>query len=683
MDDKKFNLKLSKKSFLNPLIFYTATIIYLELIFHVIVYKSIDLKIIYPILFALPIAILFTIISGVKSEKVNQIIMWLLTGLICFLFAFQIVYYDVFKVFFSFQTIGMLGDAVSEFYKDALTAIKENVFSLVLIGAPLIVLSYVQSKAFDLKKRQLKSQGILLGGVIGSHVFVLVALFLFGQGHYSPYDLYHNNRVPELSGKQLGLVTLTRFDIEGLIIGEDELVLADTSQGVWDEMPSKAPEPTSVPEPTRGPAASPTPFITTTPTPIPIDTSPNVMKINFATLAKEEANNTIKTLHNYFASVRPTNKNEYTGIFEGYNLILITAEGFAPYAVHKEKTPTLYKLVNSGFVFNNFYTPLWQTSTSDGEFVALTGLIPVGTRSMYFSRKNSMPFSLGQQFNRIGIESKAFHNHTYTYYERDETHPNLGYDYVAIGNGMLLESDVWPRSDLEMINNTVDSFVNEDSFHVYYLTVSGHMNYTFAGNSMSNKNKELVSDLPYSSEAKAYLASQIELDRALEALINSLEEAGAADNTVIALSADHHPYGWDKEYIDELAGFEIEPNFEIFKNHFILWNSSMDEKVIVDKVASSLDILPTLSNLFGIEYDSRLLMGSDIFSDAEPLVIFNDRSFITDKIMYNTKNGETINLTDESVPEHYIDNINKIIQNKFSVSQSIIKEDYYSYIYSD
>ena len=112
------------------------------------------------------------------------------------------------------------------------------------------------------------------------------------------------------------------------------------------------------------------------------------MDIDFEELARNEDNQAIRTLHNYFASVKPTNKNEYTGMFEGYNLILITAEGFSPYAVHKEVTPTLYKLVNEGFVFNNFYTALWQTSTSDGEFVALTGLIPVGTRSMYKVRNN-------------------------------------------------------------------------------------------------------------------------------------------------------------------------------------------------------------------------------------------------------------------------------------------------------
>ena len=481
------------------------------------------------------------------------------------------------------------------------------------------------------------------------------------------------------------MVTLTRFDLGKLIQGEEELDLADTDAISWEVLqPTQAPTPVPEPKVTATPAPLPpnaTPTPAPPPTPTPVNTSPNIMDIDFAALAAAEKNETIRTLHNYFASVTPTNKNKYTGMFQGYNLILITAEGFYPYAVREDVTPTLYKLTHEGFIFNNFYTALWQTSTSDGEYVNLTGLIPVGTRSMYHSRNNLLPFTLGHQFDLLGVESKAYHNHTYTYYQRNETHPNLGYIFKAKGNGLVLDSDVWPGSDLEMINHTVDEYTDENPFHVYYLTVSGHMNYTFIGNSMSYKNRDLVRDLPLSEEGKAYIACQIELDRALELLIKKLEEAGVAHRTVIALSADHYPYAWEKEQLDEMAGHEVDPVFEVYKNNFILWNPTMKENIVVEEPCSSLDILPTLSNLFGITYDSRLLMGRDIFSDAEPLVILSNRSFITDKVMYNSESGEAINLTGEELPEDYIKNLNKVIKNKFMVSQSILREDYYRYLF--
>lgn len=679
---------IPEENLLFPLLFFIGVIVYLEIIFHLLIYRRIDGKIIYPVLFAVPAGILFTLITGFFDKFINRIIMWLLTGITCLVFCLQLIYHYIFKVFFSFQSMGMADDAISEFGEDVNAAIRANIAPMLLLLLPLMLLGLLMHKKFGCEKRSYREQGYLFIGVLFFHLSALISLLAFGREDYSPYDLYHHAKVPDLCGEQLGMITLTRFDLASLVKEDQELVLTDTSAISWDAVPEPEPTPvpTRVPEPTKvpekaAPDATPTP--TPPPTPTPIDTSPNIMNIDFAGLADTEKKETIRTLHNYFSGVQPTNKNEYTGMFQGYNLIMITAEGFSPYAVHKEKTPTLYKLTREGFVFENFYTALWQTSTSDGEYAAMTGLIPVGTRSMYQSRNNLMPFALGHQFNLLGIESKAYHNHTYTYYQRNQTHPNLGYIFKGKGNGLILDSDVWPGSDLEMINHTVDEYTGEDQFHVYYLTVSGHMNYTFLGNSMSYKNRDLVKDLPYSSDCQAYIACQIELDRALEQLIAKLNEAGVADRTVIALSADHYPYGWEKEKLDELAGHEVDPDFEVYRNHFILWNQGMKENIIVKEPASSLDILPTLSNLFGLEYDSRLLMGQDIFSDAPPLVILNNRSFITDKVMYNAATGEAINLTGEELPENYISIINKIIKNKFTVSQSILKNDYYRYVFPD
>lgn len=679
--------KERRNNLLIPLVFFTGTLIYLEIISHLIIYSMMDSKIILAIVFALPVGIFLTLLVGVFNSKINKSLMLFLTGLICFYYGLQVTYYSLFKVYFSFQTLGMAGDAVSEFGSNVVDAIRDNISELILIAMPLLLLPVIIKQGLELVTRKYKEQGVLGGAIVFFHCIALLAILPFGKADYSPYDIYYNTRVHDFAGEQLGIATMTRFDLIRLISPREEIVLANTPSIDWMEataIPTGIPIKESSKSDVEG-SIKPDeePAVTPTPTAIPIDRSPNVMNVDFISLAKNENDDVIRTLHEYFAQALPTNKNEYTGMFQGYNLIMITAEGYSPYAVHKELTPTLYKLNNEGFIFNNFYTALWQTSTSDGEYVAMTGLIPVGTRSMYRSRNNYIPFSLGHQFNRLGIDSKAYHNHTYTYYQRDETHRNLGYDYIAKGNGLELKSDVWPGSDVELMEDTVHRFIEEGQFHVYYLTVSGHMNYTFAGNSMSFKNRELVKNLPYSSEGKAYIACQIELDRALEYLISRLDEAGVLDNTVIALSADHYPYGWEKAQLDELAGHDIEANFEIYKNNFILWNNGMKEDIIIDKPCSSLDILPTLSNLFGLEYDSRLLMGRDILSDVTPLVILSDRSFITDKLMYNSATKEIKKLTDEEIPEGYIKGINSIIKNKFTISDIILAKDYYSYVFDN
>lgn len=106
-------------------------------------------------------------------------------------------------------------------------------------------------------------------------------------------------------------------------------------------------------------------------------------------------------MHEYFAKVDPSKKNEYTGKYKGKNLIFITAEGFSPYAVNRDLTPTLYKMQEEGFKFKNFYTPLWGVSTTDGEYVACTGLLPKeGIWSFYKSSDNYLPFAMGNQLKR-------------------------------------------------------------------------------------------------------------------------------------------------------------------------------------------------------------------------------------------------------------------------------------------
>ena len=675
--------QVSAGNFVYPILYLIASIAYLEIVIHLLIYHSIDNKIIYPILFAIPVGLFISFVTGLFKEKINRILFIIIMSIITLIYCIQYIYYYVFKVFFSFQSLGLAEDALSNFAKEVITAINTNAAGLVLLLLPMLLLIFLFREMIDFTRKAMKTQTVLLAAVAAFHVAAILTLLLFGKSSYTPYDLYYNSRVPDLCGKQLGITTMTRFDIARLFKKNENLELSDTL--TLDAAPS------SIPAAEASDTGKPTELdhnqsvaSELEPTAIPVDTSPNMMDIDFKVLAAKEDDSTIRRLHEYFSETMPTNKNKYTGMFKGYNLILITAEGFSPYAVQKEKTPTLYQLVNEGFVFRNFYTALWQTSTSDGEYVALTGLVPTGTRSMYQGRDNLWPFSLGHQFNLIGVASKAFHNHTYTYYQRNETHPNLGYDFVGKGNGLELQNpDCWPASDLEMIDATTDKFIKDDQFHVYYLTVSGHMNYTFEGNSMSVKNRSLVADLPYSEDAKAYIACQIELDRALELLIQRLEEAGVADHTVIAMSADHYPYGWEKDKLDELAGHEIEPNFEIYKNQFILWCAGMEESIVIEKPCSSMDILPTLSNLFGIKYDSRLLMGRDILSDSTPLVFFSNRSFITDQVMYHSETGKVTYLTKDKVSDDYINNLNKIVNNKFAVSESILEKDYYHYVFPD
>jgi phosphoglycerol transferase MdoB-like AlkP superfamily enzyme len=260
----------------------------------------------------------------------------------------------------------------------------------------------------------------------------------------------------------------------------------------------------------------------------------------------------------------------------------------------------------------------------------------------------------------------------------------MGYSWYGVGNGYEPErydngTQIWPQSDLRMIETTFDEYAKDQPFHTYYLTVSGHVMYNFGGNEMASRHRDVVEDLDYSETTKAYLACQYELELAMAALEKKLEQAGIADNTLIVLVADHVPYD-NKEVVDELAGKTLDNTFEWYRNSLIIYSPSMEEHIEVDKYCSSLDILPTVLNLMGLPYDSRMMVGQDILSDSPALIVFNDRSFITDYCKYNANTGEVTNLTMRQVSDEYIDSMNKYVSNKFNMAQSIVDNNYYSVI---
>lgn len=671
--DMSFTRDLKKISIF---LYFTISVIWMELIFHIRFFDKVTSEIWLAMLFSVCVALIPAVICSLLPKKASKVAAIIFSAFIFILFGVQTVYYQVFKVFMILYSVGQGTGQILQFWREILTAIRDQWLTLLLLLVPLIFICTAGRKVLRFGRTGLGYSVTALMTAVLLHILLLGVMRLYGTDLYSPYDLYYVNKLPDFSMQKLGLITTMRLDLKMLMFGDKnggDIILDNIDTTTPPQTASGENESTTQPEPQK-PIEEILDYV--------LDTSPNILDIDFQKLAAEETDSNVATLHTYFASATPTNKNKYTGMFEGYNLVKLTAEGFNTYAVNEEVTPTLYKLANSGFVFNNFYNPTWYASTIDGEWTANSGLLPRTDCWAYGyvgSNKVTMPFALGNMFTSIGYSTYAYHNHTFSYYKRNLSHPLMGYIYKGLGLGLEVRK-TWPESDLEMINLSMPDYIDKVPFHAYYMTVSGHLKYTFTGNAMAKKNKAAVDHLDYSEECKAYLACNIELDKAVAKLIEELDAAGLLETTVIVLSGDHDPYGLSTESFNEFAGHVVEQNFEKYKSTLILWSASMDEPVIVDKYCCSLDIVPTLCNLFGLEYDSRLYMGQDILSDAEPLVIFGNRSFITDKVMYNSSTGEVTMLTDEELPEKYISNMRSIINNKFKISKAILNNDYYAYI---
>lgn len=645
-------------------IYLWGAIFYLETIFRKLCTgKLIGPGLFYSLIFAAPIALLgYLICSAFKEHrrtKAGIVFLGVVTGI----FLSQFIYFKIFRMFYSLYSATNAGQ-IFEFWQIIAIKVKNNFMGILWMMMPFLLLIILRNKIVDKKAFNFKRRSIVVGMMAGMQLVAMLSLSLGGRDAYSPYDLYFRHHYPVVAAEKMGLLTTLRLDAKRSIF--------NMSPTLSDEAAQEAVVITKSDE--KVPNVEET-LVTDTHE----EKSYNMLEIDFDKLMGETDDETLKDMDNYFKSQKPTAKNAYTGKYKGYNLIQITAEGFSPYAIDEKLTPTLYKLAHEGYQFKNFYTPLWELSTSDGEYAICHSQIPKsGVWSMKESSNHALPFAMGNQLKALGYHTMAFHNHDYDFYDRQFSHPNLGYTYQAKGQGLDV-TDTWPESDLEMMEMTVQRYVNQQPFHTYYMTVSGHMNYSFTENDMSKKNEALVADLDLSEEAKAYLASQIELDRAVENLLKQLEEAGVLENTLIALTPDHYPYGLNNEYISELAGHTVDEAFELYRSTFILWTPNMTPTVI-NKPCSSLDVLPTLSNLMGVDYDSRFFVGQDIFSDAEPLVILYSHNFITDKGKYNAMTKEFIANANANVDEAYVNKIINQVEKKFYYSAKILEEDYYSHI---
>ena len=414
----------------------------------------------------------------------------------------------------------------------------------------------------------------------------------------------------------------------------------------------------------------------------------NELPVDFDSLIETTDSETLKNVYSYLSDQQGSYQNEYTGIFEGKNLILICAEAFSKEVIDPVLTPTLYRLANNGIVFEDYYQPAWGGSTSSGEYSVLTGIIPVEqVNSVYSAIGKDLKFTLGNQLKALGYYSAGFHDGEYTYYDRHKTHMWFGYDtWMGRGNGMEKGCPfTWPESDLDMFKYTVPMFIEQDHFNIYYMTISGHANYSVSANAMSDKNWEAVKDLDYSYPVQSYIASNLELEYAMEYLIGALEEAGKADDTVIVLTADHYPYGLEDstawavsgDCLADLYGYKADSNPARDHNALIIWCGSLEDSdpIVVSEPVYSLDIVPTLSNLFGFEYDSRFLVGRDVLSKEKPLVIWQDHSWMTDRGYYDAVANTFTPKDGIEVGEVYIETIKSRVQNKFALSRAMHSYD--------
>ena len=657
----------------------------LALLYHELLLRAFDTQnaffrgtLVMVVLFSVATGLLLSLLVNLlHNRRLAQVLTLVVTALWTLLLCVEYCCRSYFKSYFSVGFIcTMTGNVVTGFGSTIPGIVAQRLPFIIAALLPL-ALCILLRKRIVTEHRMSKWSLLFVTAV--SVIFLLIGEGLARWGTYG--DSYTYNFQTDAAVSQFGLHTAVRLEAEYALFGTPQPKL---------ELPTQKNEPDDTPD--DPPAAT-----------TPVEYGYNTLDIDFQALADSASDSALRSMAQYFGSLTPSKKNEYTGLFQGKNLVLITAEAFSPWFISRELTPTLYKLTHEGFVCENYYQPGWGQSTTGGEYAVMTGLLPtwVGSNvSFYASANDDMPFALGNQLRALGYRTGAYHDNIYNYYNRDKTHPNLGYDYQGVGNGLTMTEDgSWPYSDLEMVQNTIgdyiDGYVSDGTpFHVYYMTVSGHGSYGW-GHAMAAKNraKAQAAYPNASTQVQSYVAANLELENALTYLLEQLEAAGIAEDTVICMSADHYPYLLaepETDYYNELRGVvDSERDTDRYRNALVLWCGGMENAVTVTEPCSAVDIVPTLSNLFGLEYDSRLLSGRDVLdkdydagsaSGSIPLVILPTSSgnswatvagvFEASTRTFNARPGVT-------VEEDYVSRVNNIVALQYNYAQQLIARDYY------
>lgn len=380
----------------------------------------------------------------------------------------------------------------------------------------------------------------------------------------------------------------------------------------------------------------------------------------------------------YAAHPKQAADTPMTGAFAGKNLIFIMMESMDDWLVTPEYMPNLYRLEQEGVYFRNYYAPIFLTAaTFNSEFTANTGLIApeYQVRNSYYT-EHALPYSLANLFRDAGYRARSYHAANPNIYNRGQIHLNFGYesynDYGDLGmDDYMLDSQLL---------RGYDQIVSDEPFFSFIITYSGHGPYTEEQDTISAPHLARAraaidySTVPYTTEAQKEeytraVAQAMETDAFIGGLRERLEADGHAKDTVLMLFTDHYcKYFSDTELIEAIKGTG---DHNLLSNvPFVIWTEGITPQVS-EKYVSTMDIAPTVVDLFSLDADLRYYIGNDMFGPDGGVVYFRNYAWYDGKT-YDTGNDASSNPAVLAMREQ--------VREQIDISQDTFRYDYFAYL---
>ena len=631
------------------------------------------------------LALIFGLIISLFNKVFERISVLFLSYAVGIYAICQIASFFYLGVFLSFGTAGQAG-AITEYLGLWLASFKPVYFTT-MIGPVLVTIYYIvemilnhkakiaeslikkpkritkkmklalEAEAKSLKKTKLIER-IILGSLIlaSCGLFYTTLVYKKMQNELqleNNVDLFRNPSNPNIAVNQFGATTFVILDLKTTLFPVKE-VSASTNYKKYNQV------------------------IT--------DMSRIFDDTAWQELNDNTTNKNYKTLNNYFMNRNITPKNEYTGMFEGKNVIFIMMESVNTLAINEEYFPNLYKLYSEGYAWDNAYSPRNACSTGNNEMSGMVSLYTIYRSCTYNNYKNNKYFeSVFNLFNNKGYYTTSYHNYTDGYYYRSTIHPNMGssayYGVSKLKIKYSAEYKEWP-SDILLMQKASDIFLNGPEgkpFMAWITTVTSHQPYTVSSE-FGDKYLNLYKDTKLPIAVQRYLSKLTEVDKAIGELLRILEEHNQLDNTVLVLYADHYPYGIATSQLQKAFDYKLDVNYEIDRTPFIIYNPSITPEKKTE-LTSYMNILPTVANLFNLDYDPRLYMGQDLFSETfNNRLVFADGSWQTEKGFYDATKGVIKYYGSETYTSDEIISNNQEVKDMIRMSNLAVTSDYFNYL---
>ncbi len=401
----------------------------------------------------------------------------------------------------------------------------------------------------------------------------------------------------------------------------------------------------------------------------------------------EEEDSTKKEISTYLYNQSITDKNDMTGIFKDKNVIVIMGESVNDIIYeYPQYYPNFAKIVEHSYFYENNYSPRNSCATLNNEFSGMTSLYSIVNTCTASTYKNNVyPYSLFNIFNNAGYVTFSAHDYTEAYYPRPTVHKNMGsgeyYNVQKLGIKYSNEYKNWANDDeffaqvLKIIDQKQTS--DDTKFMAWLTTVSSHQPYSLES-IQGDKYYSMTDGTGFPSDVRRFMSKLKIVDDAIGILLEGLEARGILDDTVIVFYGDHYPYGISKDNLNKVLSYDTKEDMNAEQVPFLIYNPSI-EGVKKEEYTSYVNVLPTIANMFDLDYDPRYYVGEDLFSnDYQSIVVFADGSWKNEIAYYNAAKNNIKYYTDKQYTAEEIKNINNVVQAKINVSNKIVKSDFFN-----